>query len=251
MTENKTEALKKKLDEEKAEKEAQRLKEERLKEEQAAQEQPRGKVMPGWVPYLVAAVVAFVISLFLKNTALNIFIAIILGVVAFFFLEKYRRKQLRERYVPGAEQFSSEIAAKLYELQDLIIDRAKGVKKAEVKESLGNIAGTLNKIADEVEHDPKDRNKVRKLANYYGDMLLGLVDKYIKLQDNKEQAIAGENVENSMDKIEEAMKGAETSVKKLLDSLFTEDAMEINAEINTLDKLMKLEMGKKEEGEDQ
>ena len=251
MTENKTEALKKKLDEEKAEKEAQRLKEERLKEEQAAQEQPRGKVMPGWVPYLVAAVVAFVISLFLKNTALNIFIAIILGVVAFFFLEKYRRKQLRERYVPGAEQFSSEIAAKLYELQDLIIDRAKGVKKAEVKESLGNIAGTLNKIADEVEHDPKDRNKVRKLANYYGDMLLGLVDKYIKLQDNKEQAIAGENVENSMDKIEEAIKGAETSVKKLLDSLFTEDAMEINAEINTLDKLMKLEMGKKEEGEDQ
>ncbi len=247
MTENKTEALKKKLDEEKAEKEAQRLKEERLKEEQAAQEQPRGKVMPGWVPYLVAAVVAFVISLFLKNTALNIFIAIILGVVAFFFLEKYRKKQLRERYVPGAEQFSSEIAAKLYELQDLIIDRAKGVKKAEVKESLGNIAGTLNKIADEVEHDPKDRNKVRKLANYYGDMLLGLVDKYIKLQDNKDQAISGENVENSMDKIEEAIKGAETSVKKLLDSLFTEDAMEINAEINTLDKLMKLEMGKKEE----
>ena len=162
-----------------------------------------------------------------------------------------RRKQLREIYFPGAEQFSSEIAAKLYELQDLIIDRAKGVKKAEVKESLGNIAGTLNKIADEVEHDPKDRNKVRKLANYYGDMLLGLVDKYIKLQDNKEQAIAGENVENSMDKIEEAIKGAETSVKKLLDSLFTEDAMEINAEINTLDKLMKLEMGKKEEGEDQ
>jgi len=247
MTENKTEALKKKLDEEKAEKEAQRLKEERLKEEQAAQEQPRGKVMPGWVPYLVAAVVAFVISLFLKNTALNIFIAIILGVVAFFFLEKYRKKQLRERYVPGAEQFSSEIAAKLYELQDLIIDRAKGVKKAEVKESLGNIAGTLNKIADEVEHDPKDRNKVRKLANYYGDMLLGLVDKYIKLQDNKDQAISGENVENSMDKIEEAIEGAETSVKKLLDSLFTEDAMEINAEINTLDKLMKLEMGKKEE----
>ena len=251
MTENKTEALKKKLDEEKAEKEAQRLKEERLKEEQAAQEQPRGKVMPGWVPYLVAAVVAFVASLILKDGAIYTFICILLGVAAAFGVEMIRRKQLRERYFPGAEQFSSEIAAKLYELQDLIIDRAKGVKKAEVKESLGNIAGTLNKIADEVEHDPKDRNKVRKLANYYGDMLLGLVDKYIKLQDNKEQAIAGENVENSMDKIEEAIKGAETSVKKLLDSLFTEDAMEINAEINTLDKLMKLEMGKKEEGEDQ
>ena len=252
MTENKTEALKKKLDEEKAEKEAQRLKEERLREEQEAQEHPKKKVMPSWVPYLVGALVALVVSLFLKGTVLNMIISIAIGVVAFYFVYKYRTKQLREAYIPGAEQFSSEIAAKLYELQDLLIDRAKGVKKAEVKESLGNIAGTLNKIADEVEHDPKDRNKVRKLANYYGDMLLGLVDKYIKLQDNVGAAVEGENVENSMDKIEEAIKGAETSVKKLLDSLFSEDAMEINAEITTLDKLMKLEMGKKEEeGEDQ
>ena len=247
MTENKTEALKKKLDEEKAEKEAQRLKEERIKAEQEAKQPPHKKPMPGWVPYLAAAVVAFVVSLFLKNTVINIIIAIALGVIAAFILEKIRRKQLRAIYIPGAEQFSSEIAAKLYELQDLLIDRAKGVKKADVKESLGNIAGALNKIADEVEHDPKDRNKVRKLANYYGDMLLGLVDKYIKLQDNVTQAAEGETVETSMNKIEEAIKGAEVSVKKLLDSLFTEDAMEINAEITTLDNLMKLEIGKKEE----
>ena len=253
MTENKTEALKKKLDEEKAEKEAQRLKEERLKEEQekAENEHPRKKAMPAWVPYVACAAVAFIVSLFIENTVLKIIIAVGLGVAVAFILEMIRKKQLREIYFPGAEQYSSDIAAKLYELQDLLIDRAKGVKDPEVKESLGNIAGTLNKIADEVEHDPKDRNKVRKLANYYGDMLLGLVDKYIKLQDNKDQAISGENVESSMEKIEEAIKGAETSVRKLLDSLFTEDAMEINAEINTLDKLMKLEMGKKEEGEEQ
>ncbi len=250
MTENKTEALKKKLDEEKAEKEAQRLKEEKLKAEQEAKQQPKKPVLPAWVPYLAAAAVAFIVSLFLKNTVINTIICVGLGVLAFVLLEQFRKKQLREAYIPGAEQFSSEIAAKLYELQDLLIDRAKGVKKAEVRDTLGSIAGTLNKIADEVENDPKDRNKVRKLANYYGDMLLGLVDKYIKLQDNKEQSIEGENVETSMNKIEEAIKGAEVSVKKLLDSLFSEDAMEINAEINTLDKLMKLEIGK-EEGEEQ
>lgn len=250
MTENKTEALKKKLDEEKAEKEAQRLKEEKLKAEQEANQQPKKPVIPGWVPFVAAPVVAFVVSLFLQGTFINNLIAVGLGLLSYVLLDQLRKKQLREAYFPGAEQFSSEIAAKLYELQDLIIDRAKGVKKAEVRDTLGSIAGTLNKIADEVEHDPKDRNKVRKLANYYGDMLLGLVDKYIKLQDNKEQAIEGENVETSMNKIEEAIKGAEVSVKKLLDSLFSEDAMEINAEINTLDKLMKLEIGK-EEGEEQ
>lgn len=248
MTENKTEALKQKLEEEKAEREAQRLKEEQFKTEQP--EETRKWIMPVWLPYLAAAVVAFLVALFTRNTMMNTIIAIAIGVVAFFIMDRIRAKTLRDAGVRSPEDFSSEIAGKLYGLRDLIIDRAKGIKKAEIRESLGNIAGTLNKIADEVEHDPKDRNKVRKLANYYGDMLLGLVDKYIKLQDSAGQAIEGENVENSMNKIEEAVKGAEVSIKKLLDSLFSEDAMEINAEINTLDKLMQLEIGK-EKGEEQ
>ena len=141
MTENKTEALKKKLDEEKAEKEAQRLKEEKLKAEQEAKQVPKKAVLPVWLPYLAAAVVAFVISLFLKNTAINTIICIGLGVLAFVLLEQLRKKQLSEANVISAEQFSSDIAAKLYELQDLLIDRAKGVKKAEVRETLGSIAG--------------------------------------------------------------------------------------------------------------
>ena len=248
MTENKTEALKKKLEEEKAEKEAQRLKEEKLQAEQEA-ERPKKWVMPAWVPWVVGAAAAAILSLFLKG-AVGTIVCIAIGVVIILALSGVRKKQWNDAHVPGEKEFSSEIAMKLYGLQDLVIDRAKGIKKAEVKESLGAIAGTLNKIADEVEHDPKDRNKVRKLANYYGDMLLGLIDKYLKLQDNAGQVVEGENVETSMNKIEEAIKGAEVSVKKLLDSLFSEDAMEINAEINTLDKLMKLEIGK-EKGEDQ
>ena len=247
MTENKTEALKQKLEEGKAEKEAQRLKEEKLQAEQEAAV-PKKNIMPAWVPWVAGAVVAFILSFFLKGV-IGTIVCIAIGVAVILGLISLRNKSIKDSYVPGEKEFSSEIATKLYELQDLLIDRAKGVKKAEVRETLGSIAGTLNKIADEVEHDPKDRNKVRKLANYYGDMLLGLVDKYIKLQDNAGQVIEGENVETSMNKIEEAIKGAETSVKKLLDSLFSEDAMEINAEINTLDKLMKLEIGK-EEGEE-
>ncbi len=246
MAENKTEALKKQLEEEKAEREAQRLLEEK---NSAEEEKPGKKIMPSWLPYLIGALVAFIIAILTKGIIGKI-VALIIGVLVILCLDRIRAKSIREANIPGEKEFSSEIAGKLHELQDLLIDRAKGIKKPEVKESLGSIAGTLNKIADEVENDPKDRNKVRKLANYYGDMLLGLIDKYIKLQDNVGQAAEGENVETSMNKIEEAIKGAETSVRKLLDSLFTEDAMEINAEINTLDKLMKLEIGK-EKGEEQ
>ena len=46
-----------------------------------------------------------------------------------------------------------------------------------------------------------------------------------------------------MARIEAAIKGADVSLKKLLDSLFSDDNMVINAEVNTLDKLMSLELG--------
>ena len=183
MTENKTEALKQKLEEEKAEKEAQRLKEEKLQAEMEA-EMPKKFILPAWVPWVVGAAVAFVLSFFLKGV-IGTIACIVIGVIVIFALRALRQKTIANAHVPGEKEFSSEIATKLYELQDLLIDRAKGVKKAEVRETLGSIAGTLNKIADEVEHDPKDRNKVRKLANYYGDMLLGLVDKYIKIYEKK------------------------------------------------------------------
>ena len=40
-------------------------------------------MLPVWLPYLAAAGVAFVISLFLKNTAINTIICVGLGVLAF------------------------------------------------------------------------------------------------------------------------------------------------------------------------
>ena len=245
MTENKTEELKKKLDAEKAEREAERIKEEKRKEEEASNEPPKKKGDRRFTSVLIAIAVWLVLLLVIQNKSVPcLILEVIIAVLVWYLLEKRKKAKIAESNIPGEKEFSSEIASKLYELQDLLIDRAKAVKNPEMRETLGSIAGTVNKIADEVEHDPKDRNKVRKLANYYGDMLLGLVDKYIKLQDNVDQAAEGENVETSMKKIEEAVKGADTSVKKLLDSLFSEDAMEINAEINTLDKLMKLEIGK-------
>ena len=160
MAENKTEALKKQLEEEKAEREAQRLLEEK---NSAEEEKPGKKIMPSGLPYLIGALVAFIIAILTKGIIGKI-VALIIGVLVILCLDRIRAKSIREANIPGEKEFSSEIAGKLHELQDLLIDRAKGIKKPEVKESLGSIAGTLNKIADEVENDPKDRNKVRKLA---------------------------------------------------------------------------------------
>ena len=100
------------------------------------------------------------------------------------------------------------------------------------------MAITMDLIADEVEKDPKDRNKVRKLANHYTAMITGLVDKYIQLE---AQGAEGENIRSSMERIEEGLSGADKALKRILDDMFSDDAMEVSADITVLEQLLKTE----------
>ena len=217
---------------------------EKKEQEKETYEEKKAKVMGIGVPYLVAGLVwaglALITNIYKPKTI--IFVTLVAFIVGFI-LFKIRKGQIKKLPPEPVEKtFSDEIANKLHVLNDLVIDRAKLVKNSEMKESLGSIAITLSKMADDVEENPDDRSKVRKLANYYGDMLLGLVDKYISFENSKEAAQEGETIQSSMDKILQAVKGTDTSLKQLFDDLFTIDALEVNADVNTLDKLMRLEL---------
>ena len=109
--------------------------------------------------------------------------------------------------------------------------------KARVK----SIADILEKIADDVENDPKDRNKVRKLANHYTSMIEDLVKKYITLEN---QGNAGENISSATAEIKKGLETVENAVKSLLDDLFSDDAMEVSADIAVLEQLFKTEGSK-------
>ncbi|MCR5182243.1 MAG: 5-bromo-4-chloroindolyl phosphate hydrolysis family protein [Clostridia bacterium] len=249
MAENKTETLKKQLEEEKAQKQAQAEKEARAQADaDKRSEELKVRVMsektPMWAGVIVFIVLFCLIYWTKDNVLPALIVGAVIGLIIWKLLGNLRMNQVARRNEALRNRtWASEIAARLYNLHDLVLDKAKLVVKSDMKESLTSISGTLVKIAEEVEADEKDRNKVRKLANYYGDMLLGLVDKYVRLQDNKDEVGEGANIENSMARIEAAIQGADVSLKKLLDSLFSDDNMVINAEVNTLDKLMKLELG--------
>ena len=249
MAENKTETLKKQLEEEKAQKQAQAEKEARAQADaDKRSEELKVRVMsektPMWAGVIVFIMLFCLIYWTKDNVLPALIVGAVIGLIIWKLLGNLRMNQVARRNEALRNRtWASEIAARLYNLHDLVLDKAKLVVKPDMKESLTSISGTLVKIAEEVEADEKDRNKVRKLANYYGDMLLGLVDKYVRLQDNKDEVGEGANIENSMARIEAAIQGADVPLKKLLDSLFSDDNMVINAEVNTLDKLMKLELG--------
>ncbi len=198
------------------------------------------KVLPAGVPFLAAGGVWFILAMILPVYKLSIVIVIsVIAAAVCGLLISRRNKQLALLPPPPTVKVrAEELAKKLDDGRDVLLSKVPEVASAQVRAHITSIAATLEKIADEVEADPKDRNKARKLANHYVGMLVELVDKYILLQ---KQAADGTNISTSMAKIEEGLAGADTALKKVLDDLFTDEAMEVSADIAVLENLLNME----------
>lgn len=198
------------------------------------------KVLPAGLPFIAAGAVWFVLALILpiyKLYALILTAAI--AAAAFIFLTAKRRQQLAKLPpAPPVKVRAEEMSKKIDLCRETLLNQQKQIKNTAVSSSVGSIAGTMDLIADELERDPKDRNKVRKLANHYTSMITGLVDKYIQLES---QSTEGENIRNSMERIEEGLSGADEALKRILDDMFSDDAMEVSADITVLEQLLKTE----------
>jgi len=131
---------------------------------------------------------------------------------------------------------TDKIAAKLDVSRRSIERSARKIKDKETASKVRSIAATLNKIARDIEHDPRDRNKVRGLADNCGEMIESLIDRYIRLEGQDQ---ASENISSTMFDIRAALTTVDDSLKVLLDDLFTNDANEVNSEIAVLEKLLK------------
>ena len=198
------------------------------------------KVLPAGLSFIAAGAVWFVLALILPIYKLYaIILTAAIAAAAFIFLTAKRRQQLAKLPpAPPVKVRAEEMSKKIDLCRETLLNQQKQIKNTAVSSSVGSIAGTMDLIADELERDPKDRNKVRKLANHYTSMITGLVDKYIQLES---QSTEGENIRNSMERIEEGLSGADEALKRILDDMFSDDAMEVSADITVLEQLLKTE----------
>ncbi len=200
----------------------------------------QGKVMPSGLPFIAAGAVWFILALILPVYKLYaLILTAAAAAAAFTVLTLRRRKQIAELPpAPTIKVRADELAKKLDQCRDTLLSQQKKIRNETVSAAAGSMTRTMDLIADELERDPKDRNKVRKLANHYTAMITGLVDKYIQLES---QAVDGENIISSMKRIEEGLTGADDALKRILDDMFSDDAMEVSADITVLEQLLKTE----------
>jgi 5-bromo-4-chloroindolyl phosphate hydrolysis protein len=92
-----------------------------------------------------------------------------------------------------------------------------------------------DKIVRDAIDDPSDVQQIRKFLNYYLPTTIKLLNAYDRMS---AQEIEGENISGSMARIEDMLDTAVTAYKKQLDSLFANQALDIETDIEVMNGML-------------
>lgn len=198
------------------------------------------KVLPMWVPFAIAvglwAVLAVIFSLKDISTIVWISVAALVGFLIFF---RVRGRQLskRARWISENPTFirQEELAKVLDSDCDKLAELRKEIKNPKIGTTIDSIGKTMKSMADNLEANPSEKTKIRKVVVHYVPMMIELVGKYTELE---KQSLEGDNVKTSMESIEYGLEKVDDSFKKYLDDMFADDKLEIQTDIKVMENLL-------------
>ena len=104
-----------------------------------------------------------------------------------------------------------------------------------VKQKINEIMRITDKIVQDAIADPTDIPQIKKFLNYYLPTTIKLLNTYDRMS---AQGIEGENLDKSMKNINEMLDTAIVAFKRHLDSLFDNQALDIETEIDVMNKML-------------
>lgn len=110
------------------------------------------------------------------------------------------------------------------------------IKDTTVKKKIRDIMEISDKIAQDAIADPSDVPQIRKFQNYYLPTTIKLLNAYDRMG---AQGIEGENISGTMRSIEQMLDTAVEAYKKQLDSLFANQALDIETDIEVMNTMLK------------
>ena len=109
------------------------------------------------------------------------------------------------------------------------------IKDPEVRSKINEIMRITDKITQDAIDDPKDIPQIKKFMNYYLPTTLKLLNSYDRMSS---LGIEGENLDRSMKSINEMLDAAIEAYKKRLDSLFENQALDIETDIEVMNTML-------------
>ena len=109
------------------------------------------------------------------------------------------------------------------------------IKEPEIRIKINEIMRVTDKIIQDAIADPSDIPKIKKFMNYYLPTTIKLLNAYDRMS---AQGIEGENIDKSMKSITEMLDAAIAAYKKQLDSLFANQALDIETDISVMNSML-------------
>ena len=142
-----------------------------------------------------------------------------------------RKDPKKKSYGPEVDSILEEGNRALSEMGRLYMS----IKDPQVRGKINEIMRITDKITQDAIDDPKDIPQIKKFMNYYLPTTIKLLNAYDRLSS---LGIDGENLDKSMKNINEMLVAAIVAYKKRLDSLFANQALDIETDIEVMNTML-------------
>ena len=107
-----------------------------------------------------------------------------------------------------------------------------------LREKIGDIITVTDKIFKDLLEDPDDYKQVKRFADFYLPTTIKLLHAYDRFG---RSGVDGDNVAGTLERIDTALDAILDSYKKFFDSLFENQALDIETDIRVLESMLKQE----------
>ena len=145
--------------------------------------------------------------------------------------EPVKREASKKSYGPEIDPIIAEGNRALSEMGRLYMS----IKDTEVRQKINEIMRITDKIMQDAIQDPSDIPQIKKFMNYYLPTTIKLLNAYDRMS---AQGIEGENLGKSMKSINDMLDAAIVAYKKRLDSLFENQALDIETDIEVMNQML-------------
>jgi 5-bromo-4-chloroindolyl phosphate hydrolysis protein len=147
-------------------------------------------------------------------------------------------EEVQKKAAPVKKSYGSEVDPIIEEGNKALSEMGRlymSIKDTEVRSKINEIMRITDKIMQDAISDPSDIPQIKKFMSYYLPTTIKLLNAYDRMG---AQGIEGENLDKSMKSINEMLDSAIEAYKKLLDSLFANQALDIETDIQVMNTML-------------
>jgi 5-bromo-4-chloroindolyl phosphate hydrolysis protein len=109
------------------------------------------------------------------------------------------------------------------------------IREPSVRAKISRLMQVSDKIVEDAIHDPSDVPQIKKFLSYYLPTTIKLLNAYDRMD---QQGVQGKNISGTMQSIEEMLDTAIAAYEKQLDSLFANQALDIETDISVMNSML-------------